>query len=77
MGTREAVEIGLLDAVFGTTVDSFGSQVRAMAERLARTPDLGQCLQDKRRRRARDEGYQAAQRLPQGGARAVVPMLPR
>jgi len=26
-----------------------------MAERLARTPDLGQRLEDKRRRRARDE----------------------
>ena len=55
LGTREAVEIGLLDAAFGATLDSFRSQVRGMAERLARTPDLGQRLEDKRRRRARDE----------------------
>ena len=55
VGTRQAVEIGLLDAAFGTTLDSFRSQVRGMAERLARNPDLGQRLQDKRRRRARDE----------------------
>ena len=55
LGTRQAVEIGLLDAAFGATLDSFRSQVRDMAERLARSPDLGQCLQDKRRRRARDE----------------------
>jgi putative two-component system protein, hydrogenase maturation factor HypX/HoxX len=55
LGTREAVEIGLLDAASGATLDSFRSQVRGMAERLARTPDLGQRLEDKRRRRARDE----------------------
>ena len=55
LGTREAVEIGLLDAAFGATLDSFRSQVRGMAERLARTPDLGQRLEDERRRRARDE----------------------
>jgi putative two-component system hydrogenase maturation factor HypX/HoxX len=55
LGTRQAVEIGLLDAAFGATLDSFRSQVRGMAERLARTPDLGQRLEDKRRRRARDE----------------------
>jgi putative two-component system protein, hydrogenase maturation factor HypX/HoxX len=54
-GTRQAVEIGLLDAAFGATLDDFRSQVRDMAERLARTPDLGQRLEDKRRRRARDE----------------------
>ena len=55
MGTRQAVEIGLLDAAFGDTLDSFHSQVRALAERLARNPDLGHWLEDKRRRRARDE----------------------
>jgi putative two-component system hydrogenase maturation factor HypX/HoxX len=55
LGTREAVEIGLLDAAFGATLDSFRSQVRGMAEDLARTPGLGQRLEDKRRRRARDE----------------------
>ena len=55
VGTRQAVEIGLLDAAFGATLDGFRSQVRGMAERLASTPDLGQWLGDKRRRRARDE----------------------
>jgi putative two-component system hydrogenase maturation factor HypX/HoxX len=55
VGTRQAVEIGLLDAAFGATLDSFRSQVRGLAERLARNPDLGHWLADKRRRRARDE----------------------
>ena len=55
VGTRQAVEIGLLDAAFGDTLDSFHSQVRALAERLARNPDLGHWLEGKRRRRARDE----------------------
>ena len=51
VGTRQAVEIGLLDAAFGDTLDSFHFQVRALAERLARNPDL----EGKRRRRTRDE----------------------
>ena len=55
VGTRHAVEIGLLDAAFGDTLDSFHSQVRDLAERLARNPDLGDWLEGKRRRRARDE----------------------
>ena len=55
VGTRQAVEIGLLDAAFGDTLDSFHSQVRGLAERLARNADLGHWLEGKRRRRARDE----------------------
>ena len=55
VGTRQAVEIGLLDAAFGESLDSFHSQVRALAERLARNPELGRWLEGKRRRRARDE----------------------
>ena len=55
VGTRQAVEIGLLDAAFGDTLGSFHSKLRALAERLARNPGLGHRLQDKRRRRARDE----------------------
>jgi putative two-component system protein, hydrogenase maturation factor HypX/HoxX len=55
VGTRRAVEIGLLDAAFGATLDSFRSQVRGLAERLARNPDLGRWLEGKRRRRVRDE----------------------
>jgi putative two-component system protein, hydrogenase maturation factor HypX/HoxX len=55
VGTRRAVEIGLLDAAFGDTLESFRAQVRGLAARLARHPDLGHWLQDKRLRRARDE----------------------
>jgi putative two-component system hydrogenase maturation factor HypX/HoxX len=55
MGTRRAVEIGLLDAAFGETAPSFRAQMRGLAERLARHPDMGHWLEEKRRRRARDE----------------------
>jgi putative two-component system protein, hydrogenase maturation factor HypX/HoxX len=55
VGTRRAVEIGLLDAAFGDTLASFRAQLRGLAERLARHPDLGHWLEEKRRRRARDE----------------------
>jgi putative two-component system protein, hydrogenase maturation factor HypX/HoxX len=55
VGTRRAVELGLLDAAFGDTVTSFRAQVRGLAERLARHPDLEHWLDVKRRRRARDE----------------------
>jgi putative two-component system hydrogenase maturation factor HypX/HoxX len=55
VGTRQAVEIGLLDAAFGATAAGFRAQVRSLAERLARDPDLGRRLEAKRRRRAHDE----------------------
>jgi putative two-component system hydrogenase maturation factor HypX/HoxX len=55
VGTRQAVEMGLLDAAFGATLDSFRAQVRGLAECLAHNPDLGRSLEGKRRRRARDE----------------------
>jgi putative two-component system hydrogenase maturation factor HypX/HoxX len=55
VGTREAVEIGLLDAAFGATAADFGAQVRELAERSARDPRLVEQLEDKRRVRARDE----------------------
>src|SRR5512132_220112 len=55
VGTRHAVEIGLLDAAFGDSLDSFHSQVRDLAESLARNSGLGHWLEGKRRRRARDE----------------------
>jgi putative two-component system hydrogenase maturation factor HypX/HoxX len=55
IGTRRAAEIGLIDAAFGETVASFGAQVQGFAERLARHPDVGQWLERKRQRRARDE----------------------
>ena len=55
IGTREAVAIGLLDATFGDTATTFRAQVRGLAERLARHPDLGHWLEGKRRRRTGDE----------------------
>ena len=55
VGTREAVELGLLDDVFGKNVADFRAQVRGLAERLARDPALAVWLQDKRAARARDE----------------------
>jgi putative two-component system hydrogenase maturation factor HypX/HoxX len=55
VGTRRAVEIGLLDSAFGETVASFRAQVEGFAERLARHPELAHWIEEKRRRRARDE----------------------
>jgi putative two-component system hydrogenase maturation factor HypX/HoxX len=55
IGSRRAAQIGLIDAAFGDTVASFRSQVQGLAERLARHPDVGQWLERKRERRARDE----------------------
>jgi putative two-component system protein, hydrogenase maturation factor HypX/HoxX len=55
VGTRRAVEIGLLDAAFGEDVEGFRAQVRGLAERLARHGDHAHWLQQKRSRRAQDE----------------------
>jgi putative two-component system hydrogenase maturation factor HypX/HoxX len=55
VGTPQAVEIGLLDAAFGAALDGFHARVRALAQRLARNPDVEHWLAGKRRRRARDE----------------------
>jgi putative two-component system hydrogenase maturation factor HypX/HoxX len=55
VGTRGAVEMGLLDAAFGATADGFRARVRGLAEDIARDPRLGEQLEDKRRARARDE----------------------
>jgi putative two-component system hydrogenase maturation factor HypX/HoxX len=55
IGTREAVDIGLLDAAFGSTADDFRAGVRGYAERLARDTALPNRLADKRRLRLRDE----------------------
>ncbi len=55
IGTRHAVEIGLLDATFGDSSASFRAQVQGLAERLARHPDVGFWLEQKRHERARDE----------------------
>ena len=63
LGTREAVDVGLLDAAFGSTAEEFHAGVRGYAERLAR--DLPTRLAEKRRLRARDE-----QRRPLASYRA-------
>jgi putative two-component system protein, hydrogenase maturation factor HypX/HoxX len=55
IGTRRAVEIGLLDAAFGKDLASFRAQVRGLAERLARHGDHAHWLEQKRRRRSQDE----------------------
>ena len=55
LGARDAVQIGLLDATFGATLDSFQAHTRGLAERLARHVGLERRLKQKRRRRARDE----------------------
>jgi putative two-component system hydrogenase maturation factor HypX/HoxX len=55
IGTRAAVDIGLLDAAFGATADEFRTGVRGYAERLARDPGLSARLAEKRRIRAREE----------------------
>jgi putative two-component system protein, hydrogenase maturation factor HypX/HoxX len=55
VGTRRAVELGLLDSAFGDTLESFRAQLTGLAERLARHSDLGHWLEEKRRRRSRDE----------------------
>lgn len=55
IGAGRAVRIGLLDAAFGATLADFCAHTRALAERLARDTSLAQQLEQKRRRRARDE----------------------
>jgi putative two-component system protein, hydrogenase maturation factor HypX/HoxX len=55
IGTRRAVEIGLLDAAFGASAAVFERQVRDMAERLAGHGGLELWLEEKQRLRARDE----------------------
>jgi putative two-component system hydrogenase maturation factor HypX/HoxX len=55
IGTRRAVEIGLIDEAFGDDVTSFAAQVRGLAERLAGHDEHARWLEEKRRRRAADE----------------------
>jgi len=65
LATRQAVDIGLLDAAFGSTAEDFRAGVRGYAERLARDTALPARLAEKRRVRARDE-----QRRPLASYRA-------
>ena len=55
VGTRRAVEIGLIDEAFGDDAASFLAQVCGLAERLARHDDHARWLEEKRRRRTADE----------------------
>jgi putative two-component system hydrogenase maturation factor HypX/HoxX len=55
IGTRRAVEIGMLDEAFGDDAESFLAQVSGLAERLAAADDHARWLEEKRRRRAADE----------------------
>jgi putative two-component system hydrogenase maturation factor HypX/HoxX len=55
IGTRRAVEIGMLDDAFGEDVPRFRGQVRALATELAGLPYLQTLLEAKRHSRQRDE----------------------
>lgn len=51
----QAVEMGLLDAAFGTDVASFRARAQELARRLARDPEMPSWLVHKRQARMRDE----------------------
>ena len=55
IGAHQAVRMGLLDATFGATLNSFDNHSRDLAERFAADPGLQNQLAQKRLRRARDE----------------------
>jgi putative two-component system protein, hydrogenase maturation factor HypX/HoxX len=55
LGAHQAVRVGLLDAVFGTSLSRLHDRTRAPAERLARAPGVPRRLEEKRCRREQDE----------------------
>jgi putative two-component system hydrogenase maturation factor HypX/HoxX len=55
VGAQQAVRIGLLDGSFGANLSCFCSQVRSMAEDVAREPAFEVRLEQKHLRRERDE----------------------
>ena len=55
VGSRRAVELGLLDDAFGETAEGFRAGVRELAEGLAASPRLRALLDAKRATRRRDE----------------------
>ena len=57
IGTRQAVDIGLLDDAFGDNVERFHGHVRALARGLAEGPYLTSLLDSKERVRRRDEQF--------------------
>ena len=77
IGTRRAVEIGLLDATFGDTIASFRAQVQGLAERLARHPDVAPLARAEAPRARSRRADQAAGRLPQRGDGPLARVLLR
>jgi putative two-component system hydrogenase maturation factor HypX/HoxX len=59
VGSHEALALGLVDAVQPGDVATFRAAVTAEAEALAAAPGLEKRLEEKRRRRARDEATRA------------------
>jgi putative two-component system protein, hydrogenase maturation factor HypX/HoxX len=55
LNAAQAARIGLIDAAFGSTADTFRTRVMQHAQRLAADPGLGPRLELKRTRRADDE----------------------
>ena len=61
IGALHAVRIGLLDAAFGATLNSFDDHIRHLAERLATDASLENKLARKRHHRTRDENTKPLQ----------------
>jgi putative two-component system hydrogenase maturation factor HypX/HoxX len=57
LGTRRALEIGLIDDAFDDTVEEFHAGVRRYAEHLASSPAKATVLAEKRHSRTRDEQH--------------------
>ncbi len=55
LGADQAVRLGLLDAAFGATLDSFHDHVRDLAQQIANDAGVERRLEQKLRRRACDE----------------------
>jgi putative two-component system hydrogenase maturation factor HypX/HoxX len=62
LAASQAVQWGLVDAVFGDSPAEFVAQAQARAAALARDPALPAWLRDKQRRRRRDEALKPLQR---------------
>ena len=61
LSARRAMEMGLVDEVFGGTADSFMAEALARAATWAARPDLAAWLQAKQARRAQDEAHKPLQ----------------
>jgi putative two-component system protein, hydrogenase maturation factor HypX/HoxX len=58
ISAAQALQLGVLDAVFGSSALQFCEEVQTRAAAVARSPALLQMLQDKRARREHDEAQQ-------------------